>query len=218
MWFWSHTNHAALAYEISLKPSRLLSPCRTPHHVISLGHARRSQFCIRALSHQKNLKRHPLLPKFQWFDKPEPSMPAAFIKNLLEAFLCGFRNSPMHGETARSLTPVGVADLRGTGSVRGGTKSPLLQRPFGPLSLPHGRRGPRLPPWPLFKRTTPRCVSSVARCHTDKGCAAAGATLFHSRCQLEAPVFRIRSRMPGTGVTCNFAPRLAFAAVRNWDL
>ena len=24
--------------------------------------------------------------------------------------------------------------------------------------------------------------------------------------------------VPGTGVTCNFAPLLAFAAVRNWDL
>jgi len=114
------------------------------------------------------------MPKFQWVYKPEPSMPASFIKNLLEELLCGFRNSPMHGETAHSLTLVRVADLQGTGSVRGGTKSPLLQRPFGPLSLPRGRRGPRLSHWPLFKRTTPRCVSSVARCHTDEGYAAAG--------------------------------------------
>ena len=157
------------------------------------------------------------MPKFKGFNKSEPSMPASFIKNLLEELLCGFRNLPMHGETAHSLTLVRVADLQGTGSVRGSTKLPLLQRPFGPLSLPRGHHGLRLPHWPLFKRTTPRCVSSVARCHTDEGYAAAGTEPFHSRCQLGAPVFRTHSRMPGTGVTCNFAPHRTFAAVRNLD-
>jgi len=82
-------------------------------------------------------------------------MPASFIKNLLEELLYSFRNSPMHGEAAHSLNLVRVADLRGAGSVCGGTKLLGLQRPFGPLSLPRGRRGPRLSHWPLFKRTTP---------------------------------------------------------------
>ena len=144
-------------------------------------------------------------------------MPASFIKNLLEELPYGFRNPPIYGETVHSLTLVRVADLQGTGSVRGSTKLPVLQRPFGPLSLPRGHHGPRRPHWPLFKRTTPRCVSSVARCHTDEGYAAARTEPFHRCCQLGAPVFRTHSQMPGTGGTCNFARLRAFAAVRNLD-